>query len=74
MLLAPIEHLALSLITIHSAAAFKLSYSSFEVSFRYLLNRIEYIFYSYRIFIASIAIGKWGPLYIYIYIYIEKNF
>ena len=30
--------------------------------FRYLLKSIKFVSYSYHIFIANIAIGKWGPV------------
>ena len=30
--------------------------------FRYLLKDIEFVFYSYHIFIAYMSLGKWGPI------------
>ena len=60
-------HLALGLVGMHSAAApmwavTKFSYSSFRISFRYFLKSIEFVSYTYCIFIPYTSIGKWEPV------------
>ena len=57
-------HLALSLVGMHSVAistwvVTKFSYTSNGICLWYFLRIIEFVSYSYRIFIANISFGKW---------------
>ena len=59
-------YLAFGLVGMHSPAAYVGSDEVFifviwSMYFKYLLNSIEFVSYSYRIFIINISIGKWRP-------------